>query len=62
MKQLAGFVNQRLASFLFWYQLTTHTTTGVALAELLLGRRPQSRLDSLKPSLADNVHKKYIES
>ena len=32
------------------------------MAELLLGRRPQSRLDFLKPSLADNVHKKYIDS
>ncbi len=57
MKRLAGSVNQRLASFLFWYQLTTHTTTGVAMAELLLERHPRSLLDFLKPSLADNVHK-----
>ncbi len=58
MKRLVGSVNQRLATFLFWYRLIPHTTTGVAPAELLLGRRPQSRLDFLKPSLADNVHKK----
>ncbi len=49
MKQLAGSVNQRLASFLFWYQLTPHTTTGVAMAELLLGRRPQSRMTFSNP-------------
>ncbi len=58
MKRLTGSVTQRLATFLFWYRLTPHSTTGVAPAELLLGRRPRSRLDLLKPSLADKVQSK----
>ena len=32
MKRLSGSISQCLATFLFWYQLTPHSTTGVAPA------------------------------
>ena len=47
----------RLLKILFAYRLTPQTTTGVAPAELLMGRRPRSRLDLLKPHTADKVEK-----
>jgi hypothetical protein len=37
------------------YRLTPQSTTGISPAELLLGRRPRSRLDLVKPHLADRV-------
>ena len=45
----------RLSRFLFRYRITPHTTTGVSPAELLMGRRPRSRLDLVLPSLAKHV-------
>ncbi len=42
-------VKSRLAKFLYAYRLTPQTTTGVAPAEALLGRRPRSKLDILRP-------------
>ena len=45
----SGSLQDRLSKFLFWYRLTPHSTTGVPPAELLLGRRPRSKLDLLKP-------------
>ena len=48
----------QVARFLFRYRITPHSTTGVAPAELLLGRLPRSHLDLLKPSLASKVHTK----
>ena len=44
-----------LSSFLFWYRLIPHSTTGVAPAELLPGRIPHSQLDLLKPELSAKV-------
>ena len=41
-------VREKLAKFLFKYQITPHSSTGVAPAELLMGRWLQSRLDLLK--------------
>ena len=35
----------QISRFLFRYRLTPHTTTGVSPVELLLGRRPRSKLD-----------------
>ena len=61
MKRLPnGSIGERLAQFLFWYRLTPHSTTGVAPAELLLGRRPRSKLDFLKPNLAETVQSKVL--
>ena len=58
MKRLSGSISQRLATFLFWYRLTPHSTTGVAPAELLLERRPRSKLNLIKPDLSGTVHSK----
>ena len=54
----SGTLTERLAKFLMWYRLTPHSTTGIPPAELLLGRRPRSKLDLLKPNLADTVQSK----
>ena len=51
-------IKTRLSRFLFWYRLTSHSTTGIAPAQLLLGRIPRSQLDLLKPELSDNVRVK----
>jgi hypothetical protein len=51
-------IDNRLSKFLLWYRLTPHSTTGVAPAELLMGRRPRSVLDLLKPDVADRVKTK----
>ena len=48
----------KLQRFLFTYRCIPHSTTGVPPAELLMGRRLQSALDLLKPSLVDKVGKK----
>jgi len=50
-KQLTGTVYTKLSSFLFHYRLTTHTTRGVAPAELMLKQRPCSHMDLIVPSL-----------
>ena len=47
--------------FLFRYRLTPHSTTGIAPAELLLGRRPRSHLDFLFPDITDRVRRKQFE-
>ena len=38
-----------LACFLFTYQLTPHATMGLTPAQMLLGRKPRSQLDSIRP-------------
>ena len=48
-------IQERLSKFFFSYRLTPHTTTGVAPAELLMGRRPRSLLDNLHPDLSQRV-------
>ena len=53
-------VRVRLAKILFAYRLTPQTTTGLSPAEMLLGRRPRSRLDLLKPHTADRVERKQL--
>ena len=47
----------RLSRTLFSYRLTPQTTTSVSPAELLLKRRPRSKLDLLRPSLAERLEK-----
>ena len=51
-------IQTRLSKFLLWYRLTPHSTTGIAPAELLLGRRPRSVLDLMKPDLSSKVQQK----
>ncbi len=48
----------RLCKFLLWYRLTPHSTTGICPAELLMGRRPRSVLDLVKPDLNSKVKHK----
>ena len=51
-------IDTRVARFLFRYRLTPHTTTGIAPAQLLFGRRPRSHLDLLKPDVSARVQDK----
>ena len=50
-----GNVETRLASFLFHYRTTPHTTTGVSPAELLMGRCLRRHLDLLRPDIGNRV-------
>ncbi len=56
-KQQGNNITDQLFRFLFQYRITPQTT-GTAPAELLLGRKPRSRLDILKPALEERVHGK----
>ena len=53
-----GTLEERLSSFLFQYRITPHTTTGISPAELLMGRRPRSHLDLLKPDISSRIRSK----
>ena len=55
-----GSLETRLARFLFTYRLTPQTSTGQSPAELLLGRRPRSRLDVLHPDTALRVQRSQL--
>ena len=44
-KSVRGTASDRISRFLFQYQLTPHSTTGVSPAELLMGRSLHSNLD-----------------
>ena len=57
-KETSGTMSSRLAKLLFSYRITPQTTTGTSPAELLLGRRPRTRLDILKPNTAERVEEK----
>ena len=46
---------------LFTYGITPQSTTGSSPAELLLGRRPRTRLDLLRPNTAERVEWKQEE-
>ena len=46
-KSVRGTASDRISRFLFQYQLTPHSTTGVSPAELLMGRSLHSKLDLL---------------
>ena len=52
-----GLLTDRLAKFLFTYRTTPHTTTGVTLAELLIGRNLQTRFHTLYPNRREDVEK-----
>lgn len=53
-------IETQISRFLFRYRLTPHSTTGVSPAELLLGRRPRSHLDFVKPDLDEHVRNKQL--
>ena len=52
-KETNGTVDTRVSRFL--YRTTPHSTTGITPAEILLGRRPRTRLDLLIPDLSSKV-------
>lgn len=52
-----GTMRTHLAQVLFSYRLTPQSTTGISPSELLLGGRPRSRLDLLKPNTAERVER-----
>ena len=51
----------RIATILFHYRLTVQTTTGRAPSELMLGRRPRSHLDLMKPHTAERVERQQAK-
>ena len=50
-KMIVGTLEDRISRFLFAYQTTPHTTTGVSPAELLMERRLKTRLDLVRSGL-----------
>ena len=62
LRQIQGTsIKEKLNKFLFKYRITPHTVTGVAPAELLMGRRLRSHLDLLKPNLTETVQSKQLK-
>ena len=57
-KIIAGTMSDRLAKILLNYRISPQTTTGTSPAELLLGRRPRTRLDLVRPNAAERVEEK----
>ncbi|CAI5657334.1 unnamed protein product [Oreochromis niloticus] len=56
LKKVPGLsIEKRLCRFLFQYRITPHTTTGLSPAELLMGRKPRSHLDLLRPDVGARV-------
>ena len=51
-------MKSRIAKVLFAYRNTPHCTTGNSPAKLLLGRQFRTRLDLLRPNMAEHVEKK----
>ena len=56
-KMEGGGVKSRLARFLFRYRTTPHLTTGVLPAEMLM-RHLRTKLDLLRPSVAERVYER----
>ena len=54
-KQSSGSVQTELAKILLDYRTTPHTTTGVAPAQLLMGRRLTTSIDRLFPDVSKRV-------
>ena len=57
-KTKGGDLESRLYKYLARYLLTPHSTTGQTPAELLMNRKPRSRLDLVYPWLEGEVLKK----
>lgn len=57
-KLTTGTMSSRLAKTLFNYCIAPQSTTGISPAELLLGRRPRTCLDLLRPNTAGRVEEK----
>ena len=57
-KSTSGSIKARVSRFLMQYRITPQTTTGISPAEMMMGRRPRSRLDLLIPNLATKMQHK----
>ena len=57
-KETTGSIKTRLAKVLMSYRITPQSTTGISPAELLLGKRPRTRL---KPHTAERVENKQLQ-
>ena len=55
LRKITQSMRTNLAKIIFTNCLTPQLTTGISPSELLLGRRPPSRLDLLKPNTAERV-------
>ncbi len=56
LKKMSGAsVETNISRFLFQYRITPQTTTGLAPAEMLLGRKLKSHLDLLHPDVEEKV-------
>ena len=51
----------KLATFLFKYRNTPHTTTGLTPSELFLGRQVRTRLTMLHPDVAARIRNKQLK-
>ena len=58
IKKMDGSLESKISKFLFSYRITPQSTTGLAPAEILLGRRPRSRFDLLHPDIYKKVKDK----
>ena len=58
MKNEPGTQTEKLARFLLGYRTTPHTATGYPLAEILMGRKLQTRLELLRPNLSARIEQK----
>ena len=56
--KLVGTLEVRLSRFLFKYRVTPQATTGIAPAELLMGRRLRTHLDLLYPTVKERVQRR----
>ena len=54
-----GTINQKVQRFLMPYRTTPHSATNCTPAKLLFGRRLQTTLDIIKPSLSNNMEKNH---
>ena len=50
-----GNIRTQIVKVLKAYRLTPHSTTRMSPTKMLLGHRPKSRLDLLKPLTADRI-------
>ena len=60
-KVTGGSMMSRIARVLTAYRVTPQSTTGVSPAELLQGRRIRTRLDLLKPNIAERVENQQMK-
>ena len=60
LKKLTGPLELRIPRFLFKYRVTPQSTTGIAPAELLMGRRVRTHLDLLYPTTQQRVRAQQL--